>query len=558
MNLDYLWDRVRDAAPPASEIAVLSPAGTPLFQTRPLPPGLVERIAQERRKGAAGHFEWGRGPETLLVDHAAVFLKPAFFSDDWTVAVTQPRSEAFAVANRFTRILFLAIALVVLAAGLFAHVQIRRNIAPLAVLKEGTRRISGGDFDSRVEIASGDEFEELARSFNTMADHLGKEFRIQAEMGRIVQTILGETVREKIVRALLDNVHSVVPCDSARLCLLEKDGRESAGIAFLRKELTADPSPACGAALPLRADEIDRLKSLDTSAIAAPGGEFDHFLPQWPGPPPASLLLSPLVSRGDLLGVLILGYRNPPDLTREIPIRLRQIADQAAIALSRARLLEELTENDLGTLQALSRAVDTNSPWTAGHSQRVTELAMEIGRDLGLPPQEIDLLHRGGLLHDIGKLGIPSSILDKPGRLSDEEFVLIRRHPSAGAEILGPIPNLEKIIPIVSQHHERFDGKGYPSGLAGEAISLHARIVAVADVVDALSSDRPYRPGWPREKVIGHVRENAGLHFDPVAAEAFLRISATWAAPGRAEPRRAAFFGYSEPVLHGQRECIEH
>jgi len=512
---------------------------------------LLERIVREERKGAAGRFEWGQGPGTLLVDHAAVFLKPAFLSENWIVVVSQPRTEAFAVANRFTRILFLSIALVVLAAGLFAHVQIRRNLAPLAVLQEGTRRISGGDFDSRVEIGSGDEFEELARSFNTMTDHLGKEFRIQAEMGRIVQTILGETNREKIVRALLDNVNAVIPCDSSGLCLLGTDGRESAGIIFLREGMTADPSPAGKPVLPLRADEIDRLKSVGTSAIAGPGGDFDHFRSQWPGPPPAALLLSPLVSRGDLLGILLLGYRHPPDLTREIHIRLRQIADQTAIALSRARLLEELTENDLGTLQALSRAVDTNSPWTAGHSQRVTTLAMEIGRELGLPPQGIDLLHRGGLLHDIGKLGIPSSILDKPARLTEEEYAFIRRHPSAGAEILDPIPNLEKIVPIVSQHHERFDGKGYPAGLAGEAITLHARIVAVADVVDALSSDRPYRPGWPLEKVIGHVRENAGLHFDPMAAEAFLRISAAWAAEGRPDSPRTVFSGYSEPVLHG-------
>ena len=117
-----------------------------------------------------------------MVDHTALYLKPSFLSDKWIVVVSQPRSEAFAAAKSFTRALFLSISLVMLMAGLFANVQIRRSVAPLAVLKEGTRRISGGDFDSRVEIGSGDEFEDLARSFNTMADHLGKEFRIQAEL----------------------------------------------------------------------------------------------------------------------------------------------------------------------------------------------------------------------------------------------------------------------------------------------------------------------------------------------------------------------------------------
>jgi len=370
VNLDYLWGHVRDAAPPVTEVAVLPPDGAPLFQTQPLPVAVLGRIEEERRKGPAGNFEWGQGSGTLLVDLATVFLKPAFLADDWIVVVSQPRSEAFAVAKGYTRALFLSISLVVLMAGFFAHVQIRRSVAPLAVLKEGTRRISGGDFDSRVEIGSGDEFEDLAGSFNTMADHLGREFRIQA------------------------------------------------------------------------------------------------------------------------------------------------------------RLIEELAANDLGTLTALARTVDTNSPWTAGHSERVTNLAMNLGRELGMSTHEIDLLRRGGLLHDIGKLGVSQSILDKPGKLTEEETAVMRRHPSKGAEILEPIPNLQKVIPIVSQHHERFDGKGYPHGLSGEDISLHARILALADVVDALISDRPYRPGWSREKVLVYTRENSGSQFDPSVVEAYHRIEA--------------------------------
>jgi putative nucleotidyltransferase with HDIG domain len=182
--------------------------------------------------------------------------------------------------------------------------------------------------------------------------------------------------------------------------------------------------------------------------------------------------------------------------------------------------------------------VDTNSSWTAGHSERVTDLARNIGRELRLPPHEINLLHRGGLLHDIGKIGVPPSILDKPGKLTEEEFAVIRSHPSKGVAILRPIPNLQKVLPIVLQHHERYDGKGYPNGLSGESISLHARILALADVVDALLSDRPYRPGWSREKVLAYTRENSGLQFDPTVVEAYKRMEA-----GRREaplePRRA-------------------
>jgi putative nucleotidyltransferase with HDIG domain len=526
VNPDHLWGRVRDAAPPVTEVAVLSPDGAPLFQTLPLPVAVLRRVEEERRNGPAGNFEWGQGSETLLVDLATVFMKPAFLADDWIVVVSQPRSEAFAAAKRFTRALFLSISLVVLMAGLFAHVQIRRSVAPLAVLKEGTRRISGGDFDSRVEIGSGDEFEDLARSFNTMADHLGREFRIQAEMGRIVQTILGETEKGMIVGAVLDNVNAVVPCDCAGLSLLDPGVMKNAAITYIREDASIVPSVTRQVMLSLSTDEICRMKSAEKSVIVGEGAEFGNFLSGWTGTRPAAFLLSPLVSRGELVGALILGYRNPRDAAREILIRLRQVADQMAIALSRARLIEELAQNDLGTLTALARMVDTNSPWTAGHSERVTNLAMNLGRELGLPPDEIDRLHRGGLLHDIGKIGVPPSILDKPGKLTEEEFAVIRRHPSKGAEILKPIPNLQKVIPIVFQHHERFDGKGYPNGLSGESISLHARILAVADVVDALVSDRPYRPGWSREKVLVYTRENAGQEFDPEVVEAFFRIEA--------------------------------
>ena len=526
VNTEYLWERVRDAAPPVTEVAVLSPDGAPLFQTQPLPAAVLDRVNRERRKVPAANFEWGEGSDTLLVDLATVFLKPAFLSDDWIVVVSRPRSEAFAFAKRFTRTHFLSISLVVLIAGLFAHVQVRRSVAPLAVLKEGTRRISGGDFESRVEIRSGDEFEELARSFNAMAGHLGKEFRIQSEMGRIVRTILGETDERRIVRAVLENVSTVVPCDCVALSLPDPGAGSNEAITYIRDDTSVVPSASRKIVLFLSAEEIHRMLSEDKSVIAGRDAEFVHFLSRWTDPRPASFLLSPLVSGGNLVGVLVLGYRGRPEPTPESLVRLRKIADQSAIALSRSRLLTELSQNDLGTLTALARTVDTNSPWTAGHSERVTSLAMEIGREMGLPPHDIDLLHRGGLLHDIGKIGVPPSILDKPGKLTEEEFAVIRRHPSKGAMILEPIPNLRKAIPIVSQHHERYNGEGYPDGLSGESISLHARILAVADVSDALVSDRPYRPGWSWEKVLEYTRDNAGTQFDPVVVEAFFRIEA--------------------------------
>jgi HD-GYP domain-containing protein (c-di-GMP phosphodiesterase class II) len=208
------------------------------------------------------------------------------------------------------------------------------------------------------------------------------------------------------------------------------------------------------------------------------------------------------------------------------------------MAVEVQRQFAELRALQLGTLEALARTVDAKSPWTAGHSQRVTAIGVLIGRAMGVPADGLEQLRHGGLLHDIGKLGVPGRILDKPGALTAEEWRTVRQHPERGARILEPIAAYAPIIPIVLEHHERFDGSGYPRGLVGEAISLGGRIFAVADVVDAMSSDRPYRPGLPIEDVVRYITDQAGRQFDPRVVEAFLRttadIRAVYAATGAA------------------------
>jgi len=158
VNPEYLWDQVRNAVPSASDVVVLSPGGEVLLRTGTPDPGLLERIPREAEGRHLGNFEWREGPESRIVFHAMVFLKPIFLSERWTVAIIQPRSETFGPSDQFLRVLFLTILLVVFLAVLFTMVQIRRNLAPLAVLKDGTRRISSGDFNNRIEVYSGDEF----------------------------------------------------------------------------------------------------------------------------------------------------------------------------------------------------------------------------------------------------------------------------------------------------------------------------------------------------------------------------------------------------------------
>lgn len=186
--------------------------------------------------------------------------------------------------------------------------------------------------------------------------------------------------------------------------------------------------------------------------------------------------------------------------------------------------VSELEAFSVGAATALARTIDAKSPWTAGHSERVTEMALDLGRALQLSADDMAVLQRGGLLHDIGKLAISSAILDKPGKPTDEERAEIEKHPATGVRILEPIAAFAPILPIVGQHHERFDGTGYPARLAGTQIDRLARVLAIADVYDALRSDRPYRKGLPLAVVVDYISHGAGTQFDPDMVAAFVQL----------------------------------
>jgi putative nucleotidyltransferase with HDIG domain len=204
----------------------------------------------------------------------------------------------------------------------------------------------------------------------------------------------------------------------------------------------------------------------------------------------------------------------------------KQIANQLAVALTNSQLVDDLEKLAMGTIEALARTVDAKSKWTSGHSERVAEISATIGRNMGLAEKEIESLKRGGLLHDIGKIGISMAILDKPGRLDEKEYAAVCEHPAIGARILEPITAYQDILPMIAQHHEKFDGSGYPQGLRGEEIDLRARIMAVADVWDAVVSDRPYRQGWIHDRAKKLIVDGAGSHFDPKVVDVFLAVVA--------------------------------
>jgi putative nucleotidyltransferase with HDIG domain len=192
-----------------------------------------------------------------------------------------------------------------------------------------------------------------------------------------------------------------------------------------------------------------------------------------------------------------------------------------AMAGDLQRQFEQLHALSIGTLEALARTIDAKSPWTAGHSTRVAEVALAIGRAMRFDAPALERLHRGALLHDIGKIGISTDILDSPAPLTEEQKAIVQQHPALGARILEPLPHCADILSMVLQHHERFDGAGYPAGLAGTAIALEARVLAVADVYDAMTSDRPYRRGLPARDAAVLISDAAGAQFDPDVVAAF-------------------------------------
>jgi HD-GYP domain-containing protein (c-di-GMP phosphodiesterase class II) len=191
------------------------------------------------------------------------------------------------------------------------------------------------------------------------------------------------------------------------------------------------------------------------------------------------------------------------------------------------RLYQQLQRATYQSLVGLANALEAKDPYTRGHSERVGTLSRRLGTVLALAPQEIEIVAQAGLLHDIGKIGVPEAILSKAGRLDADELAHMRRHPVIGADIVAPLEFLADAAPLIRHHHERQDGGGYPDGLCGTAIPIGARIIAVADVFDALTSDRPYRTAWRLETALAHLIEEAEHRLDARAVAALVTLMAT-------------------------------
>jgi PAS domain S-box-containing protein/putative nucleotidyltransferase with HDIG domain len=362
------------------------------------------------------------------------------------------------------------------------------------------------------------------------------EERIQTQLQRLAalreidMAITGSLDLQLTLNVVLEQTTTQLGIDAASVLLLNPHsqtltyaaGRGFRTDALQHTRLRLGEGFAGRAALERQFIHIPDLRGRKTDFLRSPYFLAEGFVAYY---------VVPLIAKGKVKGVLEVFHRAPYEANDEWRAFLETLAGQAAITLDNAMLFNDLqrSNTDLtlaydATIEGWSHALDLRDKETEGHTQRVTELTERLARTMELSEAELVHIRRGALLHDIGKMGVPDHILLKPDKLTDEEWALMRQHPQFAFDMLAPIAYLRQALDIPYCHHEKWDGSGYPRGLKGEQIPLAARIFAVIDVYDALTSDRPYRKAWSREKTLEHIKTNSGTHFDPKVVEAFISL----------------------------------
>jgi HD-GYP domain-containing protein (c-di-GMP phosphodiesterase class II) len=419
--------------------------------------------------------------------------------------------------------------------------HIARPVAELAAwASEG-----GGKLPSH-SLGRGDELGALARALFSLREEIESErseladrTRALEAMNRIDRSVLDSPSRSALLGQVLDAITDYSRAEAAAIMVRDPDGGgfdlvASKGFSGLSgpSALGFLPDEDFPEALLIRYSdcyEVD-LASLGPAMLEDLGLSGKTMT----GLKAANL---PFEVHGYYSGtVLLLRAAGGPDLAR-----VRLLADQAGVALRDLEAREEGQRNWLAVVRSLVRAMDAKSAWTRGHSERVAALTAAMGRRLLMDKRELDLLDIASVLHDIGKIGVPEAILEKPGKLTEEEMGLVRRHAAVGAGIIEDLPAYAEVREAILHHHERWDGSGYPEGLVGEAIPLAARIIALADVHDALTDERPYRRGMAPSAARDIIQAGSGSLFDPRLVRIFMEVlaegeaSAQGALPAAAE-----------------------
>ena len=391
----------------------------------------------------------------------------------------------------------------------------------------------------------GTEFKERLALDKTDLMRLPKEFqnvenfrRVQRDLSTIYKVgnlINAEEVPERLFSHVMDTIFDVTGADRGYL-LVESDDRGKLKTVVMRRR----PGVEAQLSSTFSSTVVDECFKTGVSIIRSDLAKDDHF-----GTAESvimqnihSVMCVPVETLDRPLGVIYVdSLAEARAFTKHELELLGAIGKQAGIAIQRIRLLKQIRQLFHGTVQALVATIEAKDVYTRGHSQRVTEYALDIAQAMHMAHEAVTAIELAGYLHDVGKIGVAEHILNKPRQLSDEEYEIIKRHPEVGATIIRNIRRAAPIASIVRHHHERWDGDGYPDGLSGERIPLLARVLAVADAFDAMTSKRPYRDRLPTSKALGELEAMSGSQFDPQIASVMIDlVQSGKVQPPEAEP----------------------
>ncbi len=443
---------------------------------------------------------------------------------NWIFLTKLDRVEGFSSVDRLaTASIFVALGVLIAATVLAAYLA--RNLTePLEVLTRAARDVEAGNLNTEVNLHRSDEFGELSLAFNKMVnsvqEHAAELLALVNFSGSLLSSSNTEITLQNTLREALSAIHAEVGV----AMLSAEDGteiivKEAVG---LPRELLKDP-------IPLNSLTVAGYSMIQGKPIVAgnksENGNFheDNFFRKFSL---KTLMAVPILIEEKSIGALILGTYDIREFSgREVNLA-ETIANQTALALERSKLIGNLSTSYDQTLLALAAALDARDKETEGHSKRVVAYTSALAEKLGIDHTTVQQIKRGALLHDIGKIGVPDSILSKAGPLNDQEWTIMRKHPEWGEQILNGIPFLKTPAEMVLTHQERWDGNGYPKGLKDTEIPIGARIFSVVDAFDAITSDRAYRRAQAYDAAREEILAGRGTQFDPEAVDAFLEFTA--------------------------------
>ena len=477
-------------------------------------------------------------PVYRAIEEDVFFLTPPFIGKSefttifFNIPLPEPRKLVIradfsltgisvAIKNHSAR--FLGIVIIYLTASFLLGKLFARSVTrPLRQLSERAVMIADGNSSVKLATRRRDEIGVLSRTLSQMNEDLNERIKAMEIMNRIDKAVLSSISRKDLLNRVISFVCDYIDKSTVVMAMRKDTAEGFELISAVRNS---------GKAIMIDNPFIpDDLLSRDTHSEFRKPGVFSSdinltevLIKQLSLPKRTKRFYNvPIYLNEQYLGSLLIIKDDQLPFTGDQQMTLRKLGDQVGVAMQSIKSVEEMNSLQIGSIQALSRSIDAKSRWTAGHSERVAELSKMLGIATGLEELELRRLVISALLHDIGKIGIPETILDKPGRLTDEEFDLIKQHPELGFEISRNIPNYEDICDGIRYHHERWNGSGYPQGLEGENIPLFGRIIAIADVFDALSADRPYRQGLAFEECISFINDKKDADFDRQLAEIFI------------------------------------